>query len=551
MLLKHPLDRVGNWNPQLIRELKGRVKGKNLLLMVGASIAMQLLLLLFFWGRLPIPPEQAGDVWLNTTYCVSSQGVEKLVEDCAMDWPRWWVDLTETLGFVLRGLLILGGMFVLGSNLLQEEKGGTLSLIRLSPRPFANLYWGKVLGIPVLVVGMVLLALPFHAYAMTQAGYGFLDLGRFYGLTVAACLILYSLNFLLVSLGGVQPWISLGFGGTVLFVWIQNSVNLRLRKNYGLSELRWFGIQLGEHIVRFELFVFLSCLILMFGLWQILRRQYYLPEATPMSKGQSYCWFLGLNLWFWGFLYRPDVPGVDFYDLQDCLLLVSAINLVLLIVIALAISPQRQQLMDWARYRHQRQFQAASGKGQHRLDRRRTGLWRDLLTGENSPTGLALIINLSVLGGLWSIFFCLFPVEPDQTYTFAGKTSANLFISLWLSLGLMLIYGLLMQHLCLNRAGKHPWGRRLLYLLAAIAIPPIVLATLYQSNERLPSLWMMTVYLSPTFAFEHASRLGVACSVLGQWLAITGLWWSLNRRLQRLGRSELHMLLSTSSKPLP
>jgi hypothetical protein len=551
MLLKHPLDRVGNWNPQLIRELKGRVKGKNLLLVAGASITIQLLLLLFFWGRLPIPPEQAGDIWLNTTYCVSPTGVEKLIEDCAVDWPRWWVDLTETLGFLLRGLLILGGMFVLGSNLLQEEKGGTLSLIRLSPRPFANLYWGKVLGIPALIVGIVLLALPFHAYAMAQAGYGFFDLGRFYGLTVAACLVLYSLNFLLVSLGGVQPWISLGFGGTVLFVWIQNSVNLRLRENYSLSEISWFGIQLGEHIVRFELFVFLSCLILMFGLWQILRRQYYLPEATPMSKGQSYGWVLGLNLWLWGFLYRPDLPKVDFYDLQGSLLLFTTVNLLLLTAIVMAISPQRQQLMDWARYRHQQQFQASSGNRQHRLDRRRMGLWRDLLTGENSPTGLTLVINLLIVGGLWSIFFCLFPMDLDKTSTFAGKTSTNLFISLLLSLGLLLIYGLLMQHLCLNRAGQYPWGRRMLYLLAAIAIPPIVLTTIYHSNERLPSLWMMTVYLSPTFAFEHASRLEAACSILGQWLAIAGLWWSLNRRLHRLGRSELHLLLSTSGKTHP
>lgn len=41
------IDRVGEWNPQLFRELKGRLKPVNVLLAVISSLLLQLVVFLY------------------------------------------------------------------------------------------------------------------------------------------------------------------------------------------------------------------------------------------------------------------------------------------------------------------------------------------------------------------------------------------------------------------------------------------------------------------------------------------------------------------------
>lgn len=41
------LDRLGNWNPQLLRELKGRLKPRNVIITIALSLVSQLMLLGF------------------------------------------------------------------------------------------------------------------------------------------------------------------------------------------------------------------------------------------------------------------------------------------------------------------------------------------------------------------------------------------------------------------------------------------------------------------------------------------------------------------------
>ncbi|MEO0868011.1 MAG: hypothetical protein AAFY17_06110, partial [Cyanobacteria bacterium J06642_11] len=49
------IDRLGDRNPQLLRELKGRLNWRNILITVGLSLLAQLLVLLTFMSQLPEP----------------------------------------------------------------------------------------------------------------------------------------------------------------------------------------------------------------------------------------------------------------------------------------------------------------------------------------------------------------------------------------------------------------------------------------------------------------------------------------------------------------
>ena len=49
------MDRLGDRNPQLLRELKGRLNWRNVLIAVGLSLLAQLLILLVFTSQLPVP----------------------------------------------------------------------------------------------------------------------------------------------------------------------------------------------------------------------------------------------------------------------------------------------------------------------------------------------------------------------------------------------------------------------------------------------------------------------------------------------------------------
>jgi len=59
------LDRIGDWNPQLLREIKGRLKFRNIAIAAVTSLVGQLLLFLFWAGQQPSYSSYGG----TGTYC--------------------------------------------------------------------------------------------------------------------------------------------------------------------------------------------------------------------------------------------------------------------------------------------------------------------------------------------------------------------------------------------------------------------------------------------------------------------------------------------------
>lgn len=276
------LDRVGDWNPQLFREIKGRLKVRNVALAVATSLLGQLVLFLYWLGQVPNSENTyLGDQYcrLRDTYLAHQQQYRQLqgqyrqlqqqfsrysgtehydpekiqqlkgsIQEhkerieylqkirrntiCppeAIDTQLWWHDhylqIFASLGvFVLFALLVVG-TYMLISDLAREERRGTLNFIRLSPQSPQSILSGKMLGVPVLLYLAVVLTVPLHLWLGLSAQIPLVEIISFWAVLVASCAFFYSaaLLFGLVSswLGGFQAW--LGSGAVLFFLWVANN----------------------------------------------------------------------------------------------------------------------------------------------------------------------------------------------------------------------------------------------------------------------------------------------------------------------------------------
>ncbi|MEW6496597.1 MAG: ABC transporter permease subunit, partial [Cyanobacteriota bacterium] len=162
------LDRVADWNPQLFRELKGRLNAHNVGLAVVSSLVIQLLLFLFWWQD---------------------------------SFQKQFLSLNVIIIFAL----LVVGSYLLISDLAKEERRGTLNFIRFSPQSAQSILIGKMLGVPVLLYLAVLLAIPLNLGLGLSAHIPFLVIFCFYAVLVASCAFFYSIA-LVLSL--VSPWFS-------------------------------------------------------------------------------------------------------------------------------------------------------------------------------------------------------------------------------------------------------------------------------------------------------------------------------------------------------
>ncbi len=270
------IDRVGEWNPQLMRELKGRLKPFNVIIASAISLLGQLVL--FLYQLREIPGEQYS---LTNQYCnlrkiyenqqtllygqqnkISQQlesfkslklpekvremqlqkvTIEQQLTDfnknlstnfCPTDqinMQLWWRDHFEyiflTLSVMFIFSLLVAGTYSLINNLAQEERSGTLNFIRLSPQSEKSILTGKILGVPILVYLVTGLAVPLHLWSGISAKIAFTYILSFYAVLIASCIFFYSAALLygLISrfFSGFQPWLGSGAVLTFLIITMQ------------------------------------------------------------------------------------------------------------------------------------------------------------------------------------------------------------------------------------------------------------------------------------------------------------------------------------------
>ena len=509
------IDRVGENNAQLFRELKGRLKLRNFLLAGGLSVGGQLLLLTALSDR------------ACTNY------VDSVVSSCvAYRWEIEWLDIFQSLYWILSLLLFAGGVYLLVSDLTQEQRRGTFNFIRLSPQSSQTIFLGKLLGVPVLVYLTILLAVPLHIISAIAAGIPWGWIVSLYALVLVGASCFFAAGMLNTMFTTLQYQ---AIAWSLLGLWLGSSYLGMISSHFSWYNLeydswtdwKWFAFPIGDNLGLISLWAFITVAVANYWIWQAVNRQFNNPNATLLNKKQSY-WLVGsFQVWLLG-LFWQFMPQ-EIYDdsLLFSLLPVAICTLVLLLVIGSVISPHRQTLMDWSRYRHQSQLNDEKIFGMPRL-------WQDLIFGEKSPAPVAIAINIGITTLIWLPFWLLFPSN------LSSKLQA---IAAWvMSINLICLYALIIQLGFLMKSKKR--GIFCLSQVTTILFLPMLLLVGLKSEAALP--WMFSVFGSAWLVIPKTSAIIIGFSLLGQWLAIAGLSFSLTTKLNRLGESESKQLLTSA-----
>jgi hypothetical protein len=524
------LNRLGDWNPQAFREIKGRLTPRNLGLVVGGSFLLQSLLLLVFVLMLP----NGEDTRAFSTYCVPERPGGLLCQvPIQIRWDFWWRQIAVTLSWLLPYAIAVPSVAFIAGNFAQEVQRGTLNVLRLSPQRPRSLLQGKLWGVPSPIWLGALTVLPLYLWAAMQGGIPLsflLSYGITWGLAIgvmntAAALISLNLENQAdklhpqtgtgVAIGAAAlAWtmgVPLVFGLGLALLWSDNGV---LTASWR-SHVIWFGWSLTEKTWLGHLWVWGWLIGLGRGLHQAAVARMGNPLAPIPTKQGSYVLTVALALLIGGFFPAPPKLRPEFlYHIPFWL---GAVGL---FFTATGCLQKRQTLLDWLRYRH--------------LGGDRRPLWQDLLWGDRSPWVGCLALNAA-------LYLCLWLGLALQEPTALGKVLA-LGFSLLLS---AIAWSALMQTLRL-------WARREIQMtligMLILAFPSLVVVGTWSLR---PVVWPLWLILGHTWVLldGDSPALGTVVGILGQTLVSAGiLGWSI-RIWQQQGASEWQRLAARVTAP--
>ncbi len=576
-MLTTSLDRLGDWNPQLLRELKGRLNKRNMAIAATIAIIGQSFLLLLFSSNLPAeldpvrnpkgqfnryctaspPPDLYPNSYYSNPYCIRD-----LLGHFVINWQLWWLDIFNTLSVIGIFVLLVAGTYLLINDLSKEESRGTLNFIRLSPRSANNVLLGKILGVPCLIYFLGLWVLPLHLIAGFGAHIPLSLILAFYGVLIASCVFFFNLALLCglinSNLGGFQAF--LGSGAVLFFLFVMTGITFSsgdlvshtpfdwaiifypgtilsylaestflppktIDFDYkDLQSILWYGQPLWRNVGLGIGFSFLN-----YGLWsywisQALKRRFHNPTATWLSKYNSY-WLSGsFIVVLLGFVFQTRSYGRFESYIFDNFAILQMFILAFSLLLITALSPHRQTLQDWARYRHKTEYNHRS-------------LIQDLILGERSPSTVAIAVNLGI------IFLYLIPalvIVPLDYRRFL------LIFGLFLGMNMIIIAGLVAQRILLVKTPK----RQLLAAFAVgalIILPPVCFGILGLTANKVIIPWLFTFF--PLIILDHGAKLVTTFStiftVIVQYSIITVVGAEMTKQLQKAGESHSKKLLKS------
>ncbi|NJM89752.1 MAG: hypothetical protein HC847_24000 [Hydrococcus sp. RU_2_2] len=576
------IERISESNPQLFRELKGRLKPRNLTIASGISLVGQLLVYLYYQATLPAdrlnmsprietfnryclghPPAgwsgYAPYPYSNDNYCVKD-----LLGNWMLNWQLWWLDIFTCLSLVAIFALLVAGSYLLIADLSREERRGTLNFIRLSPQSAKSILWGKMLGVPAMLYLAIGLIVPLHLVAGLSARIPFELILCFYGVLAVSCAFFFSASLLFAivttGLAGFQPWLGSGvvlfflcgmtgfvmsgipathtpfdwlallYPGTIL-PYLVHSTFLPPRtvgyfalqgssymESGGLVNLHWYGQSLWRNVWTGASFILVNYAVWIYWFGQGLKRRFHNPLATLWSKGQSYIISGSFTAIVLGFTLQTTHTSLLF----DSYSMLQVFSLFFFLILIAGLSPERQTLQDWARYRHQ-------------MRRERRNLAKELIWGENSPSTVAIALNLFIFAAFIAPSIWLFPLEESKTRVLVG---------LLLNVSTILMYAAIAQFILMMKSQKRTvWASA---IITAMIFFPLGIMTLFGSSEPARTAIFGLFSVASVWAVKYTSITAVLLSILGQWLAIALVSFQMTRQLRKAGESETQALLSQS-----
>ncbi len=540
------IDRAGDWNAQLFRELKGRATSRNILLAAGLSIGSQVLLLSAFILQLPTDPRPDSSRSAQT-YCVLesikiSNGNIGLYDQkvCQLnalgqvstDWPHWWANILSAMSWLLPVLLLTGGVYLLANDLRRETKRGTLNFVRLSPQSAAEIFQGKLLGVPILVYLAVAVTLPLHFCAAIGSGFGLVNAFAWYALIAAIATVFYIAAMFLTLASPVVPIVMVGIAlwlsSFVLSLtnWLISATLSSDPWSATLPKMHWFYFPITQNLFSFYLFGIGNCLVAIYWLWQSVCRCYQNPHGTLLAKKSSYQLNLCMQLWFVGFGLPLFIGSYSSSNLMAFLGGVFVCQIFAALVLIGLLTPQRQAIQDWSRYRR-----ASDRKKLWQRD-----IWQDLLGNDQSPAVLALAVNLAIALVIW-LPWC--PLAFSN-----GAMAMKAIVAVIITVVLFLNYGLLIQMFSITKK-KWPRQQAIAYMTPLLVLPSgaALLAGIF-GKQSIASLIMVIATPFSVFGISQTSwfqlLLGAVFQSLISVIAIT----SLQRQIRKIGQSETQAFLS-------
>jgi len=464
--------------------------------------------------------------------------IQDLNNHWLINWQLFWFDIFAIISGVSIALLIGFGTYLIVDNLRRERQQGTLNLINLAPQPAIQFFLGKVLGVPILLFGFLAVGLPLHFIAGLQARIPLSLIIAFYLAIIASCAFFYSFGLFVVyqptsknsiikdnrvaiitiaitcfillttclnhninhhNFGNVGDWLLLGnplnlihYLGQITALPVHyfsylpfdflsvisshpeldqfhqsNPIGLANISFYGQSLQHSIGLGLGLVIANF--------LMGSYWFWQGLKRRFYNPEQSPISKEQSYWLSLQVGFFALGLTLNTNHSPtlITNFGWLICLLSIFAIILIF------SLSPGHYQLRDWL---HNRKTEFYD----------KDNFWQDLVFGESSPVNLAIAINLLIFACFVAPSLIIFPLD-NQAFSILSK--------MILQLSLLFLFATLWQWLKLK---YHPTQFKNKSLLLLGAFVPVAIAT---------NLSFLSPGIIPGF-------MPLAMGIFTQWLAI-------------------------------
>ncbi len=530
------LNELGDRNPQLLRELRGRFQPRSVLVTIGIVVVAQLLLLSFFAAMLPGADK-------HSDYCLGAARA-----GCRTDWRSWWAAIFAVLTGILPYALYVPGAYALVNDIAQETQKGTLNFLRLSPRSSQNILLGKLLGVPILGYFSFLLLLPLHLISGLLGGVSIGTSISLYLTTLIWAALLFTASMFAGFSGGAQTRTlgisgASGIGAVALIVFAGvpgiGLLNLLFFGRSGDAQaasaaagantllIRWFGVLVNQDWLLAHIFVYGNIALLTYWLWRVLQRTFRKPTATVLSKRQGYAIVTYTLLLVMGFMVPGQMmsggnPGT--YGFTQ-LSIVASIAVYGSLPLIFMLSTPRQTLLDW--FRGRQEIAIAQRAANTSPGKRRSEQIRDRLFGDKSPGVTAILICALIA---YSLISLLLPAT--------GKSFGAAVLGLALSVTLVANYAVLVQLMLLIETPKpYVWAAG--SLIFAIVLPGFCMAIPglnLLAGYFTPGLWFLLYEASFQRGLDPSMVLAfVAWGVMMVLLMVQGL--ILRDRLRRLSRS--------------
>jgi hypothetical protein len=560
-MLLNVLDNIGDRNPQVFRELKGRLNLRNILITGAASGLIQFIVFQGFNSELPVDFEQ--DIFRKEAYSRFCKGPGEACVRLAdgsfdINWQWWWLHIFTWLSVIMLFILLVGGTYLLINDLAREEKRGTLNFLRLTPQPTHSLLLGKLLGVPILLYLFVAFTIPLHLRAAIGAELSARRILLFYALMIASSIFFFSAAILFAFaaswLNGFQAWLGsgilLGFF-LISMAWLQNGYQienvtawLRLLSPlevssyifpfstvYGysspstLQNLQFLQWQADNNSWLVICLTFGNYALWTYWVWQGLNRCFRNPNTTLFSKKQSYGFVACCQVLCFGF--AVPLLAHDRYIFGNLL----AFNFLLFMSLIAILSPHRTALYDWARYRYQ---QSNLGKAFWK-----SFLDKKLLFDDKSPAVVAIAVNLAISAIPVIALLCLKLIVEAKD---VPEDVTKFILGMALFASIMMIFTTVAQRMLLLANPKRSlWAT--LTIASLIILPPIMLALLRMGDTyNHPNVWLFTSI--PWVGIEQASTTAMFMALLSELAVVVLLNANLGRQLRLAGESETKALLS-------